>query len=192
MAHLTDIPYLYGNNIMQYLDLFAKDLLLQHNYNLGHIKVLIVGGAALALKYNFRGTVDVDADIKFGGAIRRSVDNVSKYCNIPNDWLNQDFVKSYSFSRGLWDDAIYIRTLQNYLDIFVVSDISQLCMKLSSGRKKDIGDIELLIDKCYSKKIDEQMVLSRYDKLYGDRTSLKQNAVKVMKRRYRYLKWNFK
>ena len=52
------------------------------------VSVLIVGGSALALKYNCRGTVDIDADISYSGAISNSIRQVANLCNIPIDWLN--------------------------------------------------------------------------------------------------------
>lgn len=39
-----------------------------------------MGGAALSLKYSFSGTVDIDADISFGGNISKSIQYVSKVC----------------------------------------------------------------------------------------------------------------
>lgn len=66
MAHVTNIPYISNSNIMLYLDKLAEVLnnkYGQHNIN---YNVLITGGSALALKYNFRATVDIDADITLG------------------------------------------------------------------------------------------------------------------------------
>lgn len=53
MAHQTDIPYICQDNVLVYLDCFAQYLYREHNGVLPQINILIVGGAALALKYNF-------------------------------------------------------------------------------------------------------------------------------------------
>lgn len=55
MAHQTDIPYICQDNVLVYLDCFVQYLYREHNGVLPQINILIVGGAALALKYNFRG-----------------------------------------------------------------------------------------------------------------------------------------
>lgn len=187
MAHQTDIPYICQDNILVYLDCFAQYLYREHNGVLPQINILIVGGAALALKHNFRGTVDIDAEISFGGAVSKSIQMVSQSYNIPSDWLNWDFQKSHSYSRYIWQDAIQVTVLRDYLHVYVVSDLSQLCMKLASGRKKDLDDIALLTDRCFTNGLYEPQVRTHFDKLYGGTVNMKPLAVKSMQRRYKAL-----
>ena len=112
-----------------YLDKLAEKLLDRYRNTVGSIKILIVSGSALVLKYNFRATVDIDTDIKFRHSLKGSIDNVAKYYNIPSDWINQDFCKSTSYSKKLWDNAIPVDVLRGFMEIYVVSDLDQLCMK---------------------------------------------------------------
>lgn len=181
MAHQTNIPYLNNSNILQYLDLFARTLLQQHGNNLQQFRVLVVGGAALSLKYSFSGTVDIDADISFGGNISKSIQYVSKVCNIPSDWLNQDFVKSHSYSRRLWEDAVPLTVLQNYLNVYLVSDISQVCMKLTAGRQKDMQDLMVLCKALKQRGCTYNMVLQHFQYLYAGYENPKPKALKVVK-----------
>ena len=74
--------------------------------------MLIVGGAALALKYNFRMTVDIDADIDFTGAITDAINAAVYANNIPTDWLNWGFMNTYSYSRCLWNNAIFVTAIK--------------------------------------------------------------------------------
>lgn len=68
MAHLTNIPYMAKEQIEQYLDTFIRVLYEEYGNNLPYIQVLIMGGSALGLKYNYRLTVDIDADVRFTGS----------------------------------------------------------------------------------------------------------------------------
>lgn len=67
MAHLTDIPYISGSNLMSFLTVFAEELYNYYKGNLPVVDILVVGGGAMAIKHSFRSTVDIDADIRFGG-----------------------------------------------------------------------------------------------------------------------------
>lgn len=117
MAHLTNTPYINSQNALTFLNAFAFELVQTQNVN-GAVNVLVVGGAALALKHGDRSTVDIDADISYGGLITPTINKVAKGFNIPTDWINQDFVKSYSYSRKLWVNAIPYCTLQGYMNIY--------------------------------------------------------------------------
>lgn len=152
---------------MGYLDLFAQYLVVDTNYSIGRVSVWIAGGAALALKYSLRGTVDIDADISFAGDVNKSIRKVARKCRLETDWLNQSFTTIATFSRRLWEDSIYYTTLQGYLDVYLVSDLTQLCMKLIAGREKDLSDISYLTQCCYNQGISYEAVLYRFKYLYS-------------------------
>lgn len=187
MAHLTNIPYIGSGNILTFLDLFAQDLQRRYNLNNIVVNVLVVGGSALALKYNARSTVDIDADIQYPGSIKASINYVAQAYNIPADWLNQDFMLSTSYSRRLWNDVVLCRVLQGYLYVYVVSDVNQLCMKLASGRSKDLADVNLLAEKCFYAGWSEEQILSRFDLLYPGTEYPKPRALGTMRRVFKRL-----
>lgn len=57
MAHLASEEYLYRENIEEYLETLAKKI---KEDGIGHHSILVVGGAAMALKYqDGRSTVDI-------------------------------------------------------------------------------------------------------------------------------------
>ena len=85
MAHQTDIPYIDSSNVLLLLNDLTIDLASHHNMYNTYVDVLVVGGSALALKYNFRSTVDIDADIRFSGSIKQSIDSVARKRSIPTD-----------------------------------------------------------------------------------------------------------
>ena len=73
------------------------------------------------------------------------------------------------------------------MSIYVVSDISQLCMKLASGRKKDLDDIALLVESCFHSGISEAQIRAHFNILYGGTVQMKSSAVKTMQRKYKQL-----
>jgi len=58
-------------------------------------------------------------------------------------------------------------------------------MKLTAGRKKDLSDIGVLVEKCFSAGIFEEAVQQRFEYLYGGRVSMKPAAVKAMRLQYK-------
>lgn len=182
MAHLTNTPYINNQNLINFLSVFAEELLKNYGGNLPVVDMLVVGGGAIALKHSFRDTVDIDADIRFSGNVSNSIISTASRCGIPVDWLNQDFMKSYSYSRRLWDNAILYTVLYNYMRIFVVSDIDQLCMKIVSGRKKDTLDIKLLVMSCIQSGIRLSDVMKEFYYLFGGTVQYKQSVFVIVKR----------
>jgi hypothetical protein len=58
MSHLASEEYLYSSNIEEYLDALAQKIIER---GIGKHTILIVGGAAMALKHHDgRSTVDID------------------------------------------------------------------------------------------------------------------------------------
>ena len=58
MGHMTNVEYLNKNNIDEYFTALAKKV---NERGIGHHRILVVGGAAMAIKYHDgRSTVDID------------------------------------------------------------------------------------------------------------------------------------
>lgn len=185
MAHLTDKPYINVNNVLVLLNDLANDLLRRGVVNDTCVDILIVGGSALALKYAFRSTVDIDADIRFSGNVTESINNVANFRGIPKDWINQDFMKSYSYSRNLWVNAIPVTVLSGFLRVFVVNDLDQLCMKVTAGRDKDFTDMYKLLEILISKDCTYTMFLSEFEFLYKGTVKPKKRALNTVKSEFK-------
>lgn len=174
MAHMTDIPYITNGNVLELLNRFAIRFVQKYGYTYT-VNILIVGGSAIALRYNSRATVDIDADIAFGGKISDIINQVALDFNIPNDWLNQDFVNSYSYSRKLWDRAEYVSTLNQVVNIYIVSELDQLCMKAVTDRLKDEGDVVILANALKNKGVTYEMFKENFYRLYGGYVKVSQS-----------------
>lgn len=171
MAHITDKPYIDSGNIPVFLN--ALSLKLRNLYGDVEINLLVVGGSALAIKYNLRGTVDIDAYTAFGRNIKGSIEDVAKEYNIFTDWLNYDFAYTESFSRRLESDAIFYRNFNKILNVYVVSDISQLCMKATAWRRKDVEDVKFLVATLKNNGCTFEDFLNQFQWLYGDSVKLR-------------------
>ena len=187
MAHLTTNKYLNSSNIMVYLNDFAVNMVNKYGYNIS-IPILIVGGSAIALKGGYRdATVDIDSYIKFNGNVSEAINYVANKNNIFPDWLNQDFAYSESYSRRLEDKAIFYKTLQGIVHIYLVCDIDQLCMKATAFRKKDLPDIKYLVCQCIKQGLVFDDFLNNFYYLYGDSVRLKLDAKDYIRKVFKKL-----
>lgn len=69
--HKTDIPYINKSNAEMFVAEFLKGF--KYKFPNVELKMLIVGGYALAIKHNLRGTIDIDADIRTKKGIKVAV-----------------------------------------------------------------------------------------------------------------------
>jgi len=153
MAHLTTEEYLNKTNITKLINEFCFELVNNIDYFQydNTIKILIAGGSAIAIRTGQRNTCDIDADIKCRVSIKDSIIKIAKKHKIPNDWINQDFTSSPSYSRYIWQDAILIKKENSKInsniavEVYIISELTQLCVKASAGRRKDIRDIRVIM-----------------------------------------------
>lgn len=167
--HKTTVPYIYKDNIKWLVNEFLKEFGVK--YPNVSLKMLIVGGSALAIKYGIRGTVDIDADIKTEKGIKRLIKSVADRLGVYDDFINCDFMYSTSYSKHLWSDAILLYKNTLY-EIYVVSDLSQLCMKIVSGRRKDYEDLKCILFSLIQKGYRFGQVERRLEELYNDRVAV--------------------
>ena len=177
MAHLLEEEYLYRENIDEYLASLAESI---EEAGIGRHKILIVGGAAMALKYHDgRSTVDIDICFREQNNLYSCCRKVAEKYSLPDDWINSDVMHSESFSYGLFDKAHLYRTFNDVLEVYVADDIDIYCMKLVSFRPKDIQDMEVLATALRNKDITPDQVIKNFVRLYGDEFLLRKDGRKV-------------
>lgn len=178
MGHLIEIPYLDKENIEIYLNDLAKEI---EKAGIGRHTILIVGGAAMALKYeNGRSTVDIDICFREQNNLYSCCEIVAKNYNLPEDWLNADVMHSDSFSYKLFDGATLYKTIGEYLDIFVVDDIDLYCMKIVGLRPKDVEDMNSIAARLKAKGIRVEDIEKNFERLYGNKYHLLNDDMKMM------------
>lgn len=135
--------------------------------------IILIGGASILINYGFRGaTTDVDALIYASSAMKDAINHVGDQYELPNGWLNADFMKTSSYSPRLWEHAAHYRTYANVLTIRTISAEYLIAMKLESGRryKKDMSDILGILQEHAEKgsPITMEQIKKAYQDLYGD------------------------
>lgn len=177
MTHKTSIPYLDQNNINEYFEYLAEEI---ESAGIGVHRILVVGGAAIALKYkNLRSTVDIDMCFKEQNNLYQCCLKVAAKCKLPEDWINADVMHSDSFSYVLFDHAEIYREYGNSLIVYVADDLDMYCMKLVSFRPKDIQDMNTIRESLVEKGITVQDVKNNFNRLYGSEYLLKNDIRKL-------------
>ena len=101
--------------------------------------------------------------------------------NVHEDWLNDDFRGSMSFSKYITTDAILMRKV-GAVTIYVVSDLTQLCMKATSTRKKDNDDVIALAYKLRDTGCTMEAINNRLLQLYGGKVNTNKSSLKRVER----------
>ena len=139
MAHLVEDEYLYRENIDKYFEALANKI---KESGIGMHRILVVGGAAMALKYHDgRSTVDIDICFREQNNLYACCMKVAEEYDLPEDWINADVMHSDSFSYRLFDNAELYKSFDGFLEVYVASDLDLYCMKIVSFRPKDDFDV---------------------------------------------------
>ena len=107
-------------------------------------EIIIVGGGSVMINYDFRmNSVDIDAFGTSEEAIKSAARVVAERYNLPNDWLNDDFKKTKSYSPKLREYSVHYRTYSNVLEFRTIKREYLIAMKMASARKykNDLSDI---------------------------------------------------
>ena len=181
MSHLSKRPYLSLEMHKKLLNALCE---LYNSRNTQQIVIYIVGGSALQLKYG-----DELRDLTFDGDgwwigdvdLKPYIKETAKRFHVYEDWLNDDFRGSMSFSKHIVTDAIHM-TIIGLVSIFVVSDLTQLCMKLTSMRRKDSDDAIALAYKLRDASISMVEVNTRLLQLYNGKVNINKTSLKRIER----------
>lgn len=157
------------------LDNYLKELAKEYRRLVGKdmpAEIVLVGGAAILTRYGFRDmTTDVDAIIHAASSMKDAINKVGDKFDLPNKWLNTDFMRTGSYSPRLDEVSVYYKKFSDALTVRVITDEYLIAMKLRSGRKykNDLSDIiGVLADhQRNNKPITMEMVDKAVEKLYG-------------------------
>ena len=151
------------------LNMLSKDLKKTYGRNVV-IEIILVGGASITLNYSFRqGTTDIDVLVSDGVySIKESVYRVAEAMGLPDDWLNNDFTKTASYTKRLIGCSTFYKTFNQVLYVRVVKDEYLVATKLVSARryKNDLSDIIGIINE--NSNITKTLVEAAVEELYGD------------------------
>ena len=98
----------------------------------------------MVINYGFREmTYDMDAIINAASSMKDAINTVGDRYNLPNGWMNDDFMKTESYTPRIAAFAKYYRTYSNVVTFRTITGEYLVAMKLRSGReyKYDRSDV---------------------------------------------------
>jgi len=131
------------DNLDTYLKELAKEF-RKHNGKSMPAEIILVGGASILTNYGFRDmTTDVDAVIHAVSSMKDAINYVRDKFDLPNAWINTDFMNTGSYTAKLDEFSVYYKTFLGVLTVRTISAEYLIAMKLRSGRKykNDLSDV---------------------------------------------------
>lgn len=129
------------------LDIYLKELAKEFRKRGGKAmpaEIVLVGGVAILTNYGFRDmTTDIDAVIHAASSMKDAINYVGDKFDLPNGWLNSDFMHTGSYSPKLDEFSLYYKSFYGVLSVRTISAEYLIAMKLRSGRKykNDLSDV---------------------------------------------------
>lgn len=171
--------------IDEYLDLLGTKIRDRFGPD-AHIKIVIVGGAAIALNYSFRdSTMDIDTYSRCSVELEELVADVAAEEGLPEDWLNHNVMVTQSFTCGISEYAPIYKVFQDVLEVHTADALTLVCMKSVCCRpdSHDISDIANLLDA--EPEITFEGIVERFMALYHDWDKMKADAQMYLTTRYK-------
>jgi len=172
------------DNIEIYLKYFAEEY---KNITDGKqpLKIILIGGASVLFNYNFRkSTNDIDYSNPRTDFIDYAVEKTANKFGLFDNWLNNEFRKTESYSDKINDISIFYKKILDIVEIWTVSSDYLIAMKLRSLRdnKHDYSDIAgiLMESKENNNPLKKQDVENAIINLYGDINVLSEKAKKML------------
>ena len=101
------------------LDLYLRELAKEFRKKNGKYmkaEIILTGGAAIVANYGFREmTYDIDAIILASSARKDVISTVGNKFDLPAGWMNNDFMRTRSYSSKLVECSVYYKTFSNTL-----------------------------------------------------------------------------
>lgn len=139
---MSDQPFTKEN-----LDQYLKALAREYRKRSGKAmpaEIILIGGASVLINYGFREmTYDMDAIIMAASSMKDAIKAVGDSFDLPNGWMNDEFMKTGSYTPKIAAYATYYHRYSNTVTFRTVTGAYLVAMKLMSGReyKYDRSDI---------------------------------------------------
>ena len=164
-------------NAYPILKAFAKEYKKQNGTNVP-VELVIVGGGRILLNYGFReATQDFDIMVQSLGMIKNVSYRIADLYNLPDNWLNTDFMRTASYSDKLREVSKHFCSFNNgSLEFRTVNGEYLIAMKMVSAReyRNDISDVVgiLICMKNESEDFSMDRIDHAIDFLYGKREDI--------------------
>ena len=158
----SDKTLITKENAYPILKAFAKEYKKQNGTTVP-IELVIVGGGSILLNYGFReATQDFDIMVQSLGMIKNVSYRIADLYNLPDNWLNTDFMRTASYSDKLREVSKHFCSFNNgSLEFRTVNGEYLIAMKMVSAReyRNDISDIVGIL--IYMKNESEDFSMDR-------------------------------
>lgn len=141
-----------NNKILKNKVIYSKERLNELLYKLSvaykkiggrkmRAQIVLVGGASILGVYHFRNMTD-DIDM-FGDFLKEAVNKITDENNLPEGWINTDFINTQSYTDKLYEFADFYKTFNQVLEVRIIKGAALIAMKLNASRlyKNDLSDI---------------------------------------------------
>lgn len=137
------------------------------------MEIILVGGASILVNYDFRvSSYDIDAYYAKASIMKECINAVGDKFGLPNGWVNDDFMKTSSFTPKIIEHSKYYKKYSGVLTVRTVKAEYLVAMKLVSGRKykKDLSDVAGIIyeQQLAGAPLTYEMIDRAVIELYGD------------------------
>lgn len=144
-------------------------------------EIILIGGSSVLVNYGFRyATSDIDAIIQASSAMKEAINIVGDKYDLPNNWLNNDFQKTASFSPKLIEYSTYYKTFSNIVQVRTIKAEYLIAMKLISARryKRDRSDVIGILkeEQASGNNITLESIQLAIKNLYGDDSKLTKDS----------------
>ena len=155
-------------NLDQYLKELAKEY-RKRNGKTMPAEIILIGGASVLINYDFREiTYDMDAIIQATSAMKEAINYVRDKFDLPHGWLNDDFMKTDSYTPRIIQFSKYYRTFSNVVAFRTVTAEYLVAMKLRSGRQYKYDHSDVIGILWEQEKIGDPLSLERIKKAVED------------------------
>ncbi len=159
------------DNLEYYLKELAKEFKKR-----GHkspAEMILVGGASILINYDFReSSMDIDAVYNARAVMKEAINAVGDKFGLPNGWINDEFIKTESYTPKIIQYSKYYKTFSGVLKVRTIRAEYLVAMKLVSGRryKKDLSDIAGIIyeQQLEGNPLNYEMIDKAVCDLYGN------------------------
>ena len=167
-------------NLDQYLKELAKEF-RKLNCKGMPADIILIGGASVVINYGFRDmTYDMDAVINAASSMKDAITHVGDKFDLPNGWLNTDFMKTTSYTPKIVQYSKFYRTYSNVVTFRTVTGEYLLAMKLMAGRqyKYDLSDVIGILweHEKSGNSIALQQIKTAAENLYGSYEKIPENS----------------
>lgn len=180
----SNIPFTSEN-----LDIYLKALAKEYKKLGGKgmpAEIILIGGAAILANYGFReSTYDMDALITASSAMHDAIIHVGDEYGLPYGWLNEDFIKTKSYTPKIRQYSVHYKEFGRILEIRTVRGEYLLAMKMVSARgyKNDLSDIVGIIAEHQQRQLPLtwKMVEQAMQELYGSWDNVTPETVQLVR-----------